>query len=84
MEIKKQKVVTDVAVLTKEDIDKLREWIDNLDSPCDQILCGGISCEGHRCPIKELDDVFNRFTIALARELTAIEEKQAKAVYEND
>lgn len=84
MEIKKQKVITDVAVLTKEDIDKLRKWIDHLESPCEQIFCNGIQCEEHRCPMKELDEVFDRFTIALKRELTAIEEKQAKAVYEND
>jgi hypothetical protein len=84
MEIKKQKVVTNVAVLTKEDIDELHEWLDNLESPCERISCYGIDCKEHKCPIKELDDVFDRFIIALKRELDAIKEKQARAVYEND
>lgn len=82
MEIKKPKVTTDVAVLTKEEIDKLREWIGNLESPCCQLFCDGIDCDVYNCPMKKLDDMFGNYYIALKRELDAIEEKQARAVYE--
>ena len=84
MEIKKRKVITDVAILTPKEIAKFNDWIENLESPCEQVRCEGIACEGNKCPVKELDDLYENFVDAFRKKLIAIEERQASTVYEKD